>query len=159
MKQTGDTCNPEEWGATFECPAYSIDCSPPPEGCNYMSNDFVINEVRDCCPKPCYAVDGDGNDCSFDHQLPTPTPTPVEKVGDRCDIESFGCPSIMCGPPQEGCLSLTITSLAININGNCCRRCSSVDIDGNSCNSGSNVAANSWVYFFSTLVCFVYLIW
>ena len=89
VKQTGDTCNPEEWGATFECPANSMDCSPPPEGCNYMSNDFVINEVRDCCPKPCYSEDSDRNECS----------------------------------------------------------------------SGSNVVANSWVYFFSTLVCFVYLIW
>ena len=132
-----------------------MSCIDPPAGCKYVFDHTVLNRYLDCCAKPCYAVDSDGNECLFDHQLPTPTP--VAKVGDRCDIESFGCPSIMCGSPPEGCLSLT--SLAININGNCCRRCSSVDIDGNSCNSGRNVVANSWLFFFSTLVCFVYLIW
>jgi len=225
VKQMGDTCNPEEWGATFECPANLISCGRPPKGCKYVNNYYVIDEVRDCCPKPCYYEDSDGNDCVrnekdkvgdkcdpnewgttsclfgrrdlecidppagckyvFDHTVlnrhldccaepcyavdgdgracPRETQGGLwstdssSKVGDGCVTESFGCPSIMCGPSPEGCLSLT--SLAININGNCCRSCSSVDIDGNLCNSGSNIAANSWVYFFSSLVCFVYLIW
>jgi len=70
VKQMGDTCNPEEWGATFECPANSMDCNERrprglPAGCKYVNNYYVIDEVRDCCPKPCYFEDKDGNECSI----------------------------------------------------------------------------------------------
>ena len=65
VKQMGDICEPEEWGATFECPANSMDCERTPEGCTYVNNYYVIDEVRDCCPKPCYSEGSDGNSCNI----------------------------------------------------------------------------------------------
>ena len=65
VKQMGDICDPEEWRSTFECPANLISCGRPPKGCKYVNNNFVINEARDCCPRPCYSEDSDGNECSI----------------------------------------------------------------------------------------------
>ena len=80
-------------------------------------------------------------------------------MGDACDPEewgtTFGCQEVMCEPSPEGCKLLA--SPVINTDGKCCSRCSSVDSEGNTCNSGSNVAANSWVYFFALV--YLYLKW
>jgi hypothetical protein len=66
----GDTCNPTETETeqvdpfAFGCPVAS--CTVPPLGCSYISDSYVINSSGDCCARMCYAVDANGNECSFD---------------------------------------------------------------------------------------------
>lgn len=73
MNMEGMECIPEkedEVTATARnadashCPVAG--CASPPEGCEYVPGPTLYDSEGHCCEVQCYAVDGDGKECSAD---------------------------------------------------------------------------------------------
>ena len=58
----GDPCMPTDPNDTA-CPVAR--CTAPPDGCQYKFDAYVFRDDGRCCPKLCFAVDNDGNECNF----------------------------------------------------------------------------------------------
>eukprot|EP01083_Nonionella_stella_P297127 1009225_1 len=65
----GALCGDEQKNAS-DCPIAM--CSPAPNGCTYIDK-YVMSDYGECCPRMCYAVDSDGNECNFDDNDPNPS--------------------------------------------------------------------------------------
>mmetsp|Transcript_92442 Transcript_92442/g.138459 ORF Transcript_92442/g.138459 Transcript_92442/m.138459 type:complete len:317 (-) Transcript_92442:81-1031(-) len=63
IANAGDRCVPEG-EPSFGCAL--ADCTEPPEGCQYVFDHYVVNNMRDCCAELCHAVDSNGNECTLD---------------------------------------------------------------------------------------------
>eukprot|EP01083_Nonionella_stella_P297128 1009227_1 len=129
----GDLCTDEQKNAS-DCPIAM--CSPAPNGCTYIDK-YVMSDYGECCPRMCYAVDSDGNECNFDDNDPNPSIEGEICTADDEKKNPFDCPIAMCSPAPNGCTY--IDKYIMSKYGECCPSlCYAVDSDGNECNFDDN---------------------
>mmetsp|Transcript_16361 Transcript_16361/g.18863 ORF Transcript_16361/g.18863 Transcript_16361/m.18863 type:complete len:122 (-) Transcript_16361:96-461(-) len=58
------TCLPDDPSTKdLSCPMAK--CREAPQGCRYVFNHYIINELGNCCPALCYVVNDSGDECNY----------------------------------------------------------------------------------------------